>query len=64
MYRVPLGSNYDWAGTNSVMTHVLVLSVEVRMDERLWRRWLLLDNGNMCRSTFGFESSHCFQFKE
>ena len=42
IYRVPfecpikLGLDFDQGGTNSVMTHVLVLGVQVRRNERLW----------------------------
>ena len=30
-----LGLNFNWAGTNSVMTHVLVLSANMRRNEWL-----------------------------
>ena len=33
---IRLGLNIDQAVTNNAMTHVLILSVEVRRNERLW----------------------------
>ena len=58
---IRLGLNFDQVITNSAMTHVLVLSVEVRRNERLWRT---LNIGNMFGPNFGFKNSQSFQFKE
>ena len=43
---------FDQVGTNSVMTHVMVLSAKVRRNERLWQT---VDIGNMCGLNFGFK---------
>ena len=60
-YRISikLGLYFDQAATNSVMTHVLVLSVKVRRNKRLWRT---LGIGDMFGLTFGFKNSRYFQF--
>ena len=50
---IKLGLNFDRAGIDNAMTHVLVLSVEVRRNER---SWLTLDIGNMLGPTFGFKN--------
>ena len=58
---IRLGLNFDQVKTNSVMTHVQVLSAKVRKNE-----WLLhnLDIGNMFGPTFGFQQSQVISLKE
>ena len=46
--------NFNQVGTNSAMTHVIVLSAKVRRNEWLWQ---ILDIGNMFGSTYSFENS-------
>ena len=46
--------NFGQAGTNSAMTHALVLSAEMRRNERLRQT---LDIDNMFRPTFDFKNS-------
>jgi hypothetical protein len=48
-----LGLNFDQAGINNVMTHVMVLSVKVRRSERLRQT---LGNGNTFKIHINFNS--------
>ena len=48
---IELGLNFNQAGTNSAMTHVLILSAKGRRNEWLWQT---LDIGNMFGPTFDF----------
>ena len=58
---IRLGLNFDQAGTNGAMIHVMVLNAKVRRHEQLW---LTMNIGNIFGSTFGFKNSQSFQFKE
>ena len=49
-----VGLNFDQARTNIAITHVMILSVEVRRSERLWQ---FRDIDNMFGTTFGFKDS-------
>ena len=60
-FFITLGLNFNWARTNSAMTHAMVLSAKVRRNEQLWHT---LDIGGMCGPTFGFKNSKYFQIKE
>ena len=51
---IKLGLRSNQAKTNSIMTHILVLSAKVRENEHLWQT---LDIGNMFEPTFGFKTS-------
>ena len=51
---IMLGLDFDCVGISNAMTHVLVWSVKVRRNERVWQT---LDIGNMFGPIFGFKNS-------
>ena len=55
---IKLRLNFDPVGTNSAMTHVMVLSAKVRRNEQLWQT---LNITNVFGSTFGFINSQYFE---
>ena len=57
---IRLGFNFNQAGTNSVMTHVMILSAKVSRNERLWHT---IDIGSMFEPTFGFKFHNHFKLK-
>ena len=49
-----VGTEFYMVVTNSVMTHIVALSGNVRRNEQLWHT---IDIGNMFGPTFGFKDS-------
>jgi hypothetical protein len=58
-----VGTKFDMVRSHSAMTHVMVLSVKVRRNERLTKA-VMADIGNMFGLTFGFKIHSNFNLRK